>query len=193
MYKQCRTEASARRQQQIIDRFFALLQTRDFNQITVADLCRQAGIPRKAFYRYFDNMGDVLEAAIDFFLLRFGGTLLPWPDCSRAQMQQALEHIFDGARQNREILLTMERSGLTGRIMQQITRKSLAYSACHNAPFLAGSPDTYRMVHNFLTCSLLILLMEWLQRGCPESPAEIAQKAIHLFSKPLMPMIESEN
>ena len=41
--------------------------------------------------------------------------------------------------------------------------------------------------------SLLILLMEWLQRGCPESPAEIAQKAIHLFSKPLMPMIESEN
>ncbi|MGN1284827.1 MAG: hypothetical protein ACI4TY_05960, partial [Candidatus Limosilactobacillus intestinavium] len=38
-----------------------LVQQKDFQQITIADLQRQTGIARTTFYRSFDNLVDVLE------------------------------------------------------------------------------------------------------------------------------------
>lgn len=187
MYKECRTAQSAARQRQIIDSLFWLLRTQSYDEITVSQLCRQAGMPRKAFYRYFDGIGDVLDAAVDFLLLKFSDFPTVEPGADPARMEQALEEVFAFALERRELLAALDRAGLTGRLMQQIIRKTYASAARRRTPFPAESPNIYRITHYFTSCSLLILLTDWLQRGCPEPPAQMAATVMHLFRAPLWP------
>ncbi len=69
MYKSCKTAYSAQRQQLFQRVLFTMLQTQDYQSVTISALCREAGIPRNAFYRYFDNMDDVLYAQMDALIL----------------------------------------------------------------------------------------------------------------------------
>lgn len=114
----------------------------------------------------------------------FGG-----PICGKAEMLDALEHFFAVEQEHRELALALDRSGLTGRFMQQVIKKTFDHAASQPATFPVQSPDTYRMVHTFFMCSLLILSLEWLQRGCPESPEAFARRTLHLFSRPFFPLI----
>ena len=47
------------------DAMLELLHTMDFNQVTVASLCRQADVGRATFYTHFDNLTDVLEELVE--------------------------------------------------------------------------------------------------------------------------------
>lgn len=49
----------------IKDAMLELLQTNDFNQITVSSLSRQAQVGRATFYTHYDNLTDVLEELIE--------------------------------------------------------------------------------------------------------------------------------
>ena len=48
-------------QHRITESFRALLCSRDFDDITVTELCRMADITRKTFYTYFRDKHDVIE------------------------------------------------------------------------------------------------------------------------------------
>ncbi len=47
------------------DALLELLQTTDFNQITVSSLCRQAQVGRATFYTHYDNLTDVIEELVE--------------------------------------------------------------------------------------------------------------------------------
>ena len=68
MYKQCKTERSAKRQREIELAFLNLMETTAYEDISVTLLCQSIDIPRKAFYRYFDTKEDALHALIDHTL-----------------------------------------------------------------------------------------------------------------------------
>ena len=55
MAKQCITDRALRRQKELEDSLLVLLQSKDYAQITVTDICRQANIPRRTFYHYFSG------------------------------------------------------------------------------------------------------------------------------------------
>lgn len=41
-----------------------MLKEMPYDKITVSELCARAGLPRRSFYRYFNNKNDVLEYAM---------------------------------------------------------------------------------------------------------------------------------
>lgn len=59
MYKHCQTARSAARQKEIAAVMVDMALERSYGEVQIAELCRRAGIPRKAFYRYFDTKEDV--------------------------------------------------------------------------------------------------------------------------------------
>lgn len=53
----------------IKDTFLELINHEQYNQLTVAKLCREAEITRSTFYLHFDNLTDVLNSVLDDALL----------------------------------------------------------------------------------------------------------------------------
>lgn len=71
MYKQCKTEQSARRQREFIHTLVEMMADCPFEEITVAGICTRMGLPRKTFYRYFDSKEDLLQAMVDLLTVSY--------------------------------------------------------------------------------------------------------------------------
>ncbi len=69
MYTLCITEKTAQQQQTFEQTFLQMLLESNYDDITISDLCRRAGLSRKIFYRLFSRKSDVLYSLIDHALL----------------------------------------------------------------------------------------------------------------------------
>ena len=69
MYKQCKTAASSARQKEMANSLLRLMQEHNYHDISVADICRELGISRNSFYRYFSDKDAMLQVLIDQVLL----------------------------------------------------------------------------------------------------------------------------
>ena len=61
MYKNCKTDISAQRQKHIAQCLLDMIAKESYEDITITELCQQAGVPRNTFYRYFANKEAVLK------------------------------------------------------------------------------------------------------------------------------------
>ena len=71
MYKQCKTEQSARRQRQLELGLMQAMLTKRYEDLSVSDLCDQMEVPRKSFYRYFSSKDGCLYALLDHTMMEF--------------------------------------------------------------------------------------------------------------------------
>lgn len=76
------------------DAMLELLHTMDFNQVTVASLCRQADVGRATFYTHFDNLTDVLEELVE--------------DAIKATQRSTSKNVVDSVRKASRYLKTEE-------------------------------------------------------------------------------------
>ncbi len=49
----------------------SLLEKKDFQYISVKEICRKAGVNRSTFYLHYETIGDLLEEATEYFFNRF--------------------------------------------------------------------------------------------------------------------------
>ena len=52
-------------QKAIKEAFLRVKRNKDYNAITVADICREAEISRGTFYAHFGNIAEILDALLD--------------------------------------------------------------------------------------------------------------------------------
>ena len=69
MYTLCTTEKTAQQQHQFEQTFLQMLLESHYDEITISDLCRRAGLTRKMFYRLYEKKTDVLYSLIDRTLM----------------------------------------------------------------------------------------------------------------------------
>ena len=69
MYTLCVTEKTSQQQYQFEQTFLQMLLECHYDEITISELCRRAGLSRKIFYRLFEKKSDVLYSLIDHTLL----------------------------------------------------------------------------------------------------------------------------
>ena len=51
--------------------FLDLIETKDFEYITVTEICEKAGVNRSTFYLHYETIGDVLSESIDYMNQEF--------------------------------------------------------------------------------------------------------------------------
>ena len=68
MYKKCTTEKTIQRQIEFENTFLSMLEQIAYKEITITAICKKMQIQRKAFYRYFDSIDDIVDSIADRLL-----------------------------------------------------------------------------------------------------------------------------
>lgn len=180
MYKQCRTEQSAQRQRELEQGLLRAMQKRHYDEISVSDLCQEMGIPRKAFYRYFSGKDGALHSLIDHALMDFDISSMAEKQTAQTFMAQ----VFSYWTQRKPLLDSLERSGLSGVLIQ----RAINYSQhAENLPLFLGSTEkqTRDYATMFAVCGLMTIIVQWHHDGFPQSIERMAELAMRLVSEPL--------
>lgn len=184
MYKQCRTEQSARRQRQLEQGLLEAMLKRHYDDISVSDLCDEIGVPRKSFYRYFASKDGALYALIDHALMDFDSFSIAEDIPELQEAQKYMEQVFTYWMQCKPLLDALERSGLNGVLIQ----RAISYSKeMDSLPGFLTATD--RQLRNYGTmyavCGLMTMLVQWHHDGFEPGVSQMAGLVIRLMSEPL--------
>lgn len=172
MYKHCTTEESVHRQRQLELCLMGLMREVSYSHITIGDICQQAGISRKSFYRYFGSKEDCLCALVDHCIMDGASTYLP--DLTGKNRSLAIyERFFEYWKQLDPLLDALRKNELNTFLAERM----LQYL---NDEELAHMKHTGTLVHDtreylvFVVSGILGLVFDWHRSGYQKSVSEMA-------------------
>lgn len=184
MYKQCRTEQSAARQRQLEQGLLQVMLKRQYEEISVSDLCAEIGVPRKAFYRYFSGKDGALfsmidRALMDFEILSTSRELFE-PETPRDYMEQ----VFVYWTEHQELLDALKKSNLSGLLIQRALDFSRNIDTIPR--FMLITDRRLREYGTmFMVCGLMTMIVQWHDDGFSKSTSEMAELTMQLLTQPL--------
>lgn len=185
MYKICQTEQSIRRQRELEQGLLRIMHKRNYEDISVKDLCDEMQIPRKSFYRYFSGKDGVLYALIDHTLADF----FQMPTVGNKTRGTAigdLDLYFLFWYERRELLDALLRSGLSGILVERSA--NFAQQEGHMPQqFKKMRPDIQTLAMAFSITGLMSMILFWHRDGFRVSPDEMTKLAAEILTSPLLP------
>lgn len=144
--------------------FIDLLDTHEFEEISVTDICNRADINRTTFYMNFRDIYDLAEAEMNRLeaesLALFGNETL-----NRNRSDSVLLSLFTHIKENQAQYKTYFKLGREGRL----PIPDFAISETNNYHH-----DTYGKYHQeFFRHGLSAIIKLWVEGGCEESPEEM--------------------
>ena len=184
MYKQCRTEQSAARQRQLEQGLLQVMLKRQYEEISVSDLCTEIGVPRKAFYRYFSGKDGALFSMIDRALMDFEihstSSEMFEPETPRDYMEQ----VFIYWTEHRDLLDALKKSNLSGLLIQRALDFSRNIDTIPR--FMLITDRRLREYGTmFMVCGLMTMIVRWHDDGFSNSTSEMAELTMQLLTQPL--------
>ena len=184
MYKQCQTEQSARRQRELEQGLLQVMLKRQYDEISVSDLCEEIGVPRKAFYRYFSGKDGALYSMIDRALMDFEihstSTEMYEPETPMDYMK----HVFVYWTEHQNLLDALKKSNLSGQLIQRALDFSQNIDAIPR--FMLIRDKRLREYGTmFMVCGLMTTIVQWHNDGFSKSITEMAELTMQLLTKPL--------
>lgn len=146
----------------ISDALFSLMKRKSFQQITVMDICEEAAIGRKTFYRNFELREDVIDFQLDLMFDEYKSELIPLPS------EQNLYHHFAYIQKNAEYFILLYKNGLA----------SLAYEKFSvllpdTMPIWSDDPIEQEYRSAYIIAGIEAIQRVWISRGCAESIEEV--------------------
>ena len=173
MYKLCKTEQSVKRQREIENCLLKILLTKNFEEITITELCEKMNMPRKAFYRYFDSKEDALAAMIDHSMAEYKGFVVDKSGELNRSLTAELEEYFIFWYGKRELLDALDRSNLIGNLIE----RTINYPVGDRIALTKFLPDDEKKVRErifkFAFSGLVYTMISWYREGHthPDRPA----------------------
>lgn len=179
MAKTCVTEKTANRQRWIEQGLLDLMLQKRFEEITVAELCRNLDLSRRSFYRYFDDLEDVLDSLLDHTYMD-----MAVPD--ELQSMEELEYTFGYWLEQRDLLEALWKSGMSTKIVECTLRYSsqnvIEKRMLNHDPNL----DYLKEAVLFVNSGLGSLVITWHIEGFQKTPRQMAQIAYQLLTEPIV-------
>lgn len=135
-----------------------LLEKESFDNISITDLTKCAGVGRASFYRNFESKEDVIRKHLS-------GLVDIWTHALNSGKQNLIEEVFNFFYGHRELFLLLYRRGLAHLSLQCIK------DACGPKPEYDNA-TAYTAA--FIAYGLYGWAEEWFHRGMVETPAEMA-------------------
>lgn len=178
MYHPCITEKTSKQQKQILDVFQSNLQTQCYHDITITDLCNQAGLTRNIFYRLFDCKDDVLYALIDNYFYA----------CSQAISTDSIQHslitFFSFWKENKQLLDILEKNQLNHLLASRGTLCCKQIDFGMQKYIHANWNEYDDEIFSFYVGGFIGLLFLWYHSGFAKSENEMTEIALQLLSTP---------
>ena len=184
MYKICKTERSIKRQIEVETALYELLKKKDYEDITVTELCISVNMPRKAFYRYFDEKSDVLNSLLDRTMLRYGSL---FNNDKRHSYKKELESFFKFWYENRELLEILDKNHLINNLFESISRFPI-FDIINVSKYLPDDNDIYKAkIFEFIIFGLLFEMINWYREGFKTDISDMVDFSSRLLTAPLIP------
>lgn len=168
------------------DALLKLLEKKDYEYITIKEICSMAGVNRSTFYLHYENTNDLLKEASDYIIDNF----LSYFSANRSKV------IIDYQNSKLEDLLFITPEYLTPyltyvkenqRVFKTCLKhlNSLNFNTMYNNMFQAifnpllgrfNFPENEReYILKFYLTGITAIVMEWLQKECQDSIEDISK------------------
>ena len=158
-----------------------LLEKKEFEFITVKEICEKAGVNRSTFYLHYENVGDLLRETVELIGRRFYGSFEKKSyDAASSSPEQSFfitpDHLIpylQFVRENRRIFSLIHRKPElfnVNRTAEKMYRE--VFSPILDKFGVKESEKPY--VFAFYTEGTLAIVMKWVERECGEEIADIA-------------------
>lgn len=188
MYKNCKSEQSARRQRQLEEGLLRLMGEYEYDSISVSDLCCRLQIPRKSFYRYFSGKDGALHALIDHTLLRYEEFNLFSVSGEKRTLQRELTGFFHFWQEQKPFLDALSHSHMDGILVERSMQHALSVSGVPARFLPKDDPQLRRQTVQFFVSGLMNMVLFWHRDGYQPPAEQIAAIAVQLISHPLFPV-----
>ena len=182
----CHTEYASEKKAQLENSLMNLMMTRQYQDIRVTDICREAGIPRRTFYHYFDSKGAVLDAVIETMMQQCFMNVMFDFRLGQEHMKNRFLQIFKfWEGENRKKLDVLIHNNLETTLIawayKWIRKEQLG--VLQNSALL--DPKLEEIVLKIGTTEFFALLFHWSEGGYQETPEEMAKYAVWVLPQAL--------
>jgi AcrR family transcriptional regulator len=183
MYKDCKTEQSIQRQRLLEQGLLRAMLDRQYEEISVSDLCDELNIPRKSFYRYFSGKDGALFALLDHTLMEL--LHVPSRPGQHSSPLMELERYFLFWQSNRALLEALQRSRLSGLLVERATQLSIGHQLIPQR-FRQHPTGIRNAALSFTICGLTAMVLQWHYDGYSLSALQMAEIASEMLTNPLI-------
>lgn len=149
----------------ISNALITLLYVKKIELITITELCQQAQVSRRTFYRHFKDKNDVA----DYYITKIMKNLaLELKKCSKQDKRSFVMTFFSFFEPYTKLLVALNNNGLGDVVFT-------SYIKCVTAlTFSEASSQDFKYNMAFMLGGLWSLLTFWIMNGCKKGPAELA-------------------
>lgn len=179
MYRQCSTAKSAQQQRKFAETMMHLMIHQAYDTISISQLCREAGLSRKTFYRLFENKADVLYALVDQRIID-AASYVPAP----GEKDGGLHRFFGYWHSEKEFLDSLA----ANHISTLLTQRAILYT-------MKEAPDCRHMFGSdveenswetmiFYLSGMFALVLDWHEHDFTRHIDELCDLCMHLLTTP---------
>ena len=158
MYFRHTNKTAVRSQHMIADALFSLMKRKPFQQITVTELCEEAAIGRKTFYRNFELKEDVVDFRLDQLCGEYKGEILGMTP------EEQLRHHLEFTQRHADWFIALYRNGF-----YETVRAKFAVLLPETMPNWTDDPVEQQYRSQYIVAGVEAIERVWVERGFRES------------------------
>lgn len=164
MYQKQVNKTAVQSQHMIADALFSLMKRKPFQQITVTEICEEAAIGRKTFYRNFDMKEDVVDFKLDILCDRYKSEIMGMTTDAQ------LRHHLEFTRKNADCFIALYNNGF-----HQTVKDKFAIILPDTMPRWTNNPVEQQYRSAYIISGIEAIQRVWVERGFAESIDEIIE------------------
>ena len=148
----------------IADALFSLMKRKPFQQITITEICEEAAIGRKTFYRNFELKEDVIDFQLDLLCAGYEKDLL------RVPLEEKLYYHCTFLKKHTDALITLYHNGL-----HPMIEKKFSAFLPDTMPLWSENKVEQEYRSQYIIAGIEAVVRVWVTRGFQESVEEIVE------------------
>lgn len=160
-------------QKYIFEAFKNLLQTEKYEDISVCDICKKAGVSRMSFYRNFNSKDELTKKAFDYIVKRIQDNV---NQKNNVNIYNVVKGCFEIFKDYKDIIFSLQNTEIFHSI---IAESSLEVQEKFNIDYISKSS---KYVPLFYISAVYFVIINWLKNGATETPDEMARLVTTLIN-----------
>ena len=142
------------------------MKRKPFQQITVTEICDEAAVGRRTFYRNFELREDVIEFWLDLRCEECRDVLLPVP------IEEQLYHYCVFLKKHMNVLISLYQNGL-----HPMVEKKFSGFMPYTMPLWSEDPVEQEYRSQYIIAGIDAIIRVWVTRGFQVSVDEVVEIA----------------
>lgn len=159
-----------------------LLETKDYDYITVKEICEKAGVNRSTFYLHYETVDELLRESLSYLLQKFNDK---YDDCVKARIRSdAIENLFlitpEYVVPYLEFIKDNKRLFMTAVTKPNVFKVNQYFDFIYETVFriilerFRVDETERKYILAFYIGGMHTIVIEWIKGGCMESVQYIA-------------------